>query len=261
MSAGLNRPSYISPSRNIIKTIHLHDWWLINGNDESNNRLLRVAGIGSKDGKLRTVFFSAAISKRHDMVTLETIDGFTVTLTGSINRSATRNNGFSVEVCNCFQFGFPSYWKDYASFEESSCSYPLPMTMDDIPVSLIRDNLVLGLGGSSVQMKFVNSIFDDLVQNNGDDITQREDVKVQKTVSRKNGSMKSGQGRVGSVMTRSMLKQKRNNASDSDSKCDDFRKGWDEALLSNNDGVEEIELGMSAIRRSSRLKSALRKKL
>lgn len=43
-------------------------------------------------------FKSAAISKRHDATTLETVDDFTISLVGFINKDLTLQNGFSSEV-------------------------------------------------------------------------------------------------------------------------------------------------------------------
>lgn len=50
------------------------------------------------------VFSSAAISKRHNATTLETTDGINITISGFINRSRTRQNGFPSEVCVSFLF-------------------------------------------------------------------------------------------------------------------------------------------------------------
>ena len=46
------------------------------------------------------VFRSAAISKRHNTVTLETADGISITICNFINSSRTHQNGFDSEVCN-----------------------------------------------------------------------------------------------------------------------------------------------------------------
>lgn len=45
------------------------------------------------------VFYSAAISKRHEASILEAIDGIVITVSGFINRSRTLENGFPPKVC------------------------------------------------------------------------------------------------------------------------------------------------------------------
>lgn len=46
------------------------------------------------------IFYSAAISHRHDATTLDTLDGIKITISGFINRSRTHQNGFPSEVYN-----------------------------------------------------------------------------------------------------------------------------------------------------------------
>lgn len=45
------------------------------------------------------VFYSAAISKRHETTTVEATDGIIITVSGFINRSRTHENGFPPKVC------------------------------------------------------------------------------------------------------------------------------------------------------------------
>lgn len=68
---------------------------------------MRLLGSASASGGKRCnnnlnteskVFYSAAISKRLDNNTLETVDGFTITIIGSIHSSRTLSYGFSPQV-------------------------------------------------------------------------------------------------------------------------------------------------------------------
>ncbi|KAK2997056.1 hypothetical protein RJ639_024912 [Escallonia herrerae] len=52
------------------------------------------------------VFGSAAIAKRHDPVTLETVDGITIKISGFINRSHAQQNGFPSAVGRPFSLAF-----------------------------------------------------------------------------------------------------------------------------------------------------------
>lgn len=45
------------------------------------------------------VFSSAPILRRYDVFTLETVDGICVIFQGFINKTLTKENGFSSEVC------------------------------------------------------------------------------------------------------------------------------------------------------------------
>ncbi|KAJ8755295.1 hypothetical protein K2173_019093 [Erythroxylum novogranatense] len=101
-----------------LKSVILYDWWLA----RADGKGLAVAGFADKKQGAR-VFCSAAISRRINTNTLETIDCIKITVTGLINRFRTLQNGFSLEVCSHFLLGFPYYWKDYATWscvEESS---------------------------------------------------------------------------------------------------------------------------------------------
>uniref|UniRef100_A0A2P2JET2 Protein EMBRYO DEFECTIVE 1674-like n=1 Tax=Rhizophora mucronata TaxID=61149 RepID=A0A2P2JET2_RHIMU len=77
-----------------LKSVLLYDWWLVRA--KNGNGGLAVAGFAREKLGGR-IFCSAAIVKRHDGTTLETIDGITVTITGFINRSRTHQNGFSFQ--------------------------------------------------------------------------------------------------------------------------------------------------------------------
>ncbi|KAM7257926.1 hypothetical protein ACFE04_013667 [Oxalis oulophora] len=94
------------------KMVTLQEWWLLKTNEANG---LAVGGLASTQ---YASFFrnldSAAISKRHSATILETTDAVTITLSGCIDRSRTRQNGFSLEVCNHFRIGFPYYWENPA---------------------------------------------------------------------------------------------------------------------------------------------------
>ncbi|KAA8531364.1 hypothetical protein F0562_006073 [Nyssa sinensis] len=170
----------------ILRTVYLHDWWLIKAEMDSKSRRLGVGGFASREGQGIRAFQSAAIIKRHDTVTLETVDGITVTLSGFINRSLTQT-GFPPEVCNHFLFGFPYYWEEYAaryfSEEYTNKAVPsrisslqwfnmstnddansfLPVSLDDLPVTRIRDLLMYSLGDSE-HCALTKNIFNDMLQ-------------------------------------------------------------------------------------------------
>ncbi|XP_065854298.1 kinetochore-associated protein KNL-2 homolog [Euphorbia lathyris] len=96
------------------KTVSLRDWWLIKADDDSEGKMLAVAGFTCGEQQAYRVFNSAPISKRCDVFTLETADGITVILQGFINKNRTIQNGFPSEVLSHFLFGFPPNWEDYA---------------------------------------------------------------------------------------------------------------------------------------------------
>lgn len=50
------------------------------------------------------VFYSSAISKSHKATILEAKDGIIITVSGFINISRTRENGFPPKVCMVFLF-------------------------------------------------------------------------------------------------------------------------------------------------------------
>lgn len=61
-------------------------------------------------GQGTRAFFSAAIVKRHDTVTLETTDGITITLIGFINRSLTAENGSPSEARDPLSLHYVSFF-------------------------------------------------------------------------------------------------------------------------------------------------------
>ncbi|KAI0527460.1 hypothetical protein KFK09_003061 [Dendrobium nobile] len=108
------------------KEVLLFEWWLIKAEKAYNGKRLTVGGF-TKRGEAVGIFKSAPIIKRHDHCTLETADGITLRIQGSINKTRTIDNGFPLEVCNAFWFGFPSSWDIF--FEESSGSNPCDSKM------------------------------------------------------------------------------------------------------------------------------------
>lgn len=120
-------------------------------------------GVGTR------LFCSAAIVKRHYTTILEAKDGITVTLSGFINRDRAHENGFSFQICDRFQLGFPYSWEEIAAKlrgEESAnggsprgksglvelnmssgiSTNTASVSFDDIPVTRIRDILMHPLG-------------------------------------------------------------------------------------------------------------------
>ncbi|KAH7858003.1 hypothetical protein Vadar_018921 [Vaccinium darrowii] len=169
-----------------VRTVFLYNWWLIKiERDSKGRRGLGVAGFEDREGQGTRAFFSAAIVKRHDTVTLETTDGITITLIGFINRSLTAENGSPSEVVNRFRFGFPHNWEQYAGqiygeepgngpipskicnldgLDISSVEGPdssLPICLDDLPVTCIRD-LLMSSGADSRGL--IKSIMNDVMQ-------------------------------------------------------------------------------------------------
>ncbi|XP_022145181.1 uncharacterized protein LOC111014686 isoform X2 [Momordica charantia] len=107
------------------------------------------------------------ISKRHESTTLEATDGIIITVSGFINRSRTRENGFPPKVYNHFLLGFPFNWKDYmcsssdkkspfqciqASTSHSGrqgTSHSLEPDLDDLAVTRLQDIFLSTYGESS----------------------------------------------------------------------------------------------------------------
>ncbi|KAF6172340.1 hypothetical protein GIB67_024962, partial [Kingdonia uniflora] len=122
------------------------------------------------------MFASAPIVKRYDTFTLETADGFTIIVKGFINFGRTSENGISSEICNHFLLGFPYYWETYANQslgEKSTCkttpanisdsdklmsrlgdreSRDLPVNLDELPVTSVRDLLLFRRGELDVSV-------------------------------------------------------------------------------------------------------------
>ncbi|CAA0832750.1 kinase interacting family protein [Striga hermonthica] len=102
-------------SSSLLKQVFLHDWWLVEADSGFDGKRLGVGGLTSKESRGIRSFCSAPIVTRHDAVTLKTVDGITVLLHGHLNMSRSVENGFSRELCENFQIGFPYYWEEYAA--------------------------------------------------------------------------------------------------------------------------------------------------
>ncbi|KAL3646402.1 hypothetical protein CASFOL_011582 [Castilleja foliolosa] len=111
---------------NLEMVVLLHYWWLIKAGSDSHGKRLGIGGIASKGSQSIRCFSSAHIIKRHDAVTLGTIDGLTISVHGHLNRARTLENGFSREVCEHFEIGFPYYWEEYGavSVDEEPTKFP-----------------------------------------------------------------------------------------------------------------------------------------
>ncbi|XP_007026506.2 PREDICTED: protein EMBRYO DEFECTIVE 1674 [Theobroma cacao] len=138
----------------------LHDWWL----GRAQPRGLAIGGFECRGRQGQRVFCSAVIAKRHDATTLETADGITVAISGFINTSRTHQNGFPLEFCSHFLYGFPYDWEEYASqysneesagrgtqasmTSRSNAVSFLPASLDNLPATRIRDLLMFSAGDS-----------------------------------------------------------------------------------------------------------------
>ncbi|CAH1436104.1 unnamed protein product [Lactuca virosa] len=171
-------------SSNYYKSVLLHKWWLIKVESESKlgvggyvnretlgsrgMRLLGSASVGKRcNNNLNTetkVFNSAAISKRLDNNTLETVDGFTITIIGSIHSSRTLSYGFSPQVCDHFLSGFPFNWEGYfGNFSHEKCERSLPLSFNDLPVTRARD-ILMSTARESEACAFTNMILKDILK-------------------------------------------------------------------------------------------------
>lgn len=242
-----------------ITEIYLHDWWLI-----KDEKALAVGGYAPTGESGQRRFSSAAIAKRHSINLLETIDGFTITVTGLINRFQTLENGYSSEVCNRFQIGFPYNWKDYAGGEDeqpSTLSAPSGICLDHLPVTKTCDLLMATLqdyGDCEMTKIIIKDIMDKVgfkydgesthSEVEDDTMTNHKKAKVLKKFNDKNG----GDSDVllpskGGVATRRMTRST------------NLRSNQEEKHSSSDSGVTENGDDKSAFRRSSaRLKSSIK---
>ncbi|CAI9088124.1 OLC1v1022370C1 [Oldenlandia corymbosa var. corymbosa] len=187
-SSPASRSSALSGRFPTVKQVCLCDWWLVKADDSSSNSIrLGVAGINLENSLGRRIFHSAAILKRHSAVTLETLDGIVVNISGSINKYQTLQNGFPPEVCNHFLIGFPYYWEQYANqvlkSSDGAVSQGLsnltgvvlpvdgsntfsPGSIDDLPGSLLRE-FSLSLTGDSANFGLSKNIVCDILQKYG----------------------------------------------------------------------------------------------
>ncbi|KAL0419147.1 UNVERIFIED_CONTAM: hypothetical protein Sradi_1328200 [Sesamum radiatum] len=102
-----------APRSHFQPTVCLADWWLVKVEHDFQGSRLGVAGFTSREKQAMRVFSSAPILKTYGFSTLETTDGICVILDSLINKVRTLENGFSSDVCDHFNCGFPIYWKEY----------------------------------------------------------------------------------------------------------------------------------------------------
>ncbi|KAJ0715045.1 putative transcription regulator Others family [Helianthus annuus] len=113
------------------------------------------------------VYGSAAIAKRHDNNTLESVDGIIIRISGCINKSRTLSYGFSPEVCDSFLSGFPCSWEDYASksshdkCDDDTTKQSLPASFDDLRVTHVRHLLMSGTDSRTLN----SIIFGDIMKH------------------------------------------------------------------------------------------------
>ncbi|KMT13172.1 hypothetical protein BVRB_4g085780 [Beta vulgaris subsp. vulgaris] len=175
-----------SPKRSFTRPteICLEEWWLskleggkglaVSGRSvelrKLDNAHRKVHSAPAKRRYASREFHSREIMKRHGCTTLETSDGFIVSLCGFINKSRTQQNGFSPEVCRDFMIGFPYNWDDYAAsvgeessrvnLEEFSESF-LPAALDVYNGAQLHD-LVLSLSDAERDL-FNKKMYDNLI--------------------------------------------------------------------------------------------------
>ncbi|KAK6116204.1 hypothetical protein DH2020_050060 [Rehmannia glutinosa] len=156
---------YSTICSSFLKQVLLHDWWLIKADSDSHGKRLGIGGFTSKESQGIRSFSSAPIVKRHDAVTLRTIDGITVLVHGHLNRSRTLENGFSLEVCEHFLIGFPYYWEEFATLSVSDEQAHFSLSKG-IPCSDACKTSVPGDHGTNMLCR---NIFDDILQKSCDD--------------------------------------------------------------------------------------------
>ncbi|TXG58582.1 hypothetical protein EZV62_016411 [Acer yangbiense] len=138
-------------------TVCLYDWWLIKSDEIFEGKRLAVAGRSSTEKAMR-VFTSAPIVKRYDDFTLVTADGFCIILKGFINKSRTKENGFSDEVFSHFLFGFPSFWEAYNEkcLEEEFTTGPSLATIPDTNGPATGHDAVAGMKNANPNTTSIN---------------------------------------------------------------------------------------------------------
>ncbi|KAK0583670.1 hypothetical protein LWI29_001314 [Acer saccharum] len=138
-------------------TVCLYDWWLIKSDEIFEGKRLAVAGRSSTEKAMR-VFTSAPIVKRYDDFTLETADGVCIILKGFINKSRTKENGFSDEVFSHFLFGFPPFWEAYNEkcLEEEFTTGPSLATIPDTNSSATGHDAVAGMKNANPNTTSIN---------------------------------------------------------------------------------------------------------
>ncbi|KAL5710927.1 hypothetical protein ACHQM5_021433 [Ranunculus cassubicifolius] len=102
----------ISPKIARNAKVVLKDWWLIRASIDVDGKVLAVGGFTNEGEKGRQKFSSAPIIKKYDARTLQSADGVTVFIEGSINEIHCHESGITSEVLNHFWHGFPYNWDD-----------------------------------------------------------------------------------------------------------------------------------------------------
>lgn len=157
----------------------LLDWWLIKVPVEGSNHFKFGVGGNAFDGQATTYFSSGKIVKRHDEMTLETVDGITITLASLLNRSSTLENGFPSQVCDHFFLGFPFDWEEFGAQYFGGCSSKASMSpddiddpmcvlssLDDIPVTRLFDHMMVSSGDYN-KCPLTRSVFDHILSEYG----------------------------------------------------------------------------------------------
>ncbi|KAK1363902.1 SANTA domain-containing protein [Heracleum sosnowskyi] len=148
------------------KKVTLLDWWVIKVQVKGPNHFKFGVGGNAFDGQASTFFSSGEIVKRHDEVTLETVNGITITLASLLNRSRTLENGLPFQVCDHFFLGFPFDWEEFGAqyfgeqsihggrsseaarmspedIDDPEC---LLSSLDDIPVTRLFEHMMVSSG-------------------------------------------------------------------------------------------------------------------
>ncbi|XP_019101020.1 PREDICTED: protein EMBRYO DEFECTIVE 1674-like [Camelina sativa] len=177
------------------KYVTLSEWWLTRKGKDKEKKALCITGFES-DVRL---FSSGRILKRHNSVTLESVDGITISISGFINRARSIENGVSEEVCNHFLLGFPFNWEDYNEEIVVDEDRGFVVSFDDVPVNRIQDL-------SFVDGCLKDKILVDVVSSLRDMVCPKSDEKKKSAVVVDDESLVSSAVVVG-VKTRAMRRR------------------------------------------------------
>ncbi|KAI9161749.1 hypothetical protein LWI28_020336 [Acer negundo] len=172
-------------------TVCLYDWWLIKSDEIFEGKRLAVAGRSSTELKPIRIFTSAPIVKKHDIFTLETADGICIILKGFINKSRTKENGFSDEVFRHFLIGFPPYWEAYKEkcLEEEFTTGPGLVPIRDTNGSATGHGAVAGMKNANPNTTPINYEVNGKNKHNVEDINESsENVSEKVTTDASKGS-------------------------------------------------------------------------
>ncbi|CAN4089909.1 unnamed protein product [Withania somnifera] len=183
-------------SSSFLREVYLYDWWLIKVEISDGSKRLGVGGFTAKERPDGRVFHSTTIAKRHDTVTLVSVDGITILLSGFINRCRTLQNGFSSEVCEQFLLGFPYNWEESVALafgkstnEDAACesanasadraSSSFSVSVDHLPVNVLRD-LIISSASDPERSMLRKSIFNEIVQKYGNNAFNVDETSLNK---------------------------------------------------------------------------------